>query len=289
MFVCLTEEEASHTASLWGVLSYPIGEARQEKPQTEGNSPSLRRVGSAKSHPSSRRSAGAPPDAATGPGSRGGLRKPRARGGHQARKREQTGERVAGAAFRKCLHSPSGPACGPPLRPGSGRTRPGPRANLAAPRLRRGAVGARGAPPRRSGPSPSYLGSGPSVGKSMAGGAGRAPASSPSASRPGASGLPPSIAGPARAAAQHAHRPSAPCSAPAAIAKESGSSPSRAEVPPRTPLQGAAPPLWRTGRAGVGVRVGWSWGCPAGTHHAGTRPALPGAPPRCPRDLSPLR
>lgn len=60
----------------------------------------------------------------------------------------------------------------------------------------------------RSDPSPSYLRSELSAGKSMAGGAATAPSPSPSSSRLRTPELPPCIAGRARAAAQPAGQPS---------------------------------------------------------------------------------
>lgn len=118
--------------------------------------------------------------------------------------------------------------------------------------------GRRGIP----GPSPSYLGSEPSAGNSMAGGVVTASAPSPSASRSRAPELPPSIARRARAEAQPARPPADPApphSGPVAPATGSGSSPSRGgkrAQAPRAPLAGAgaaassAPPVLQEERMG---------------------------------------
>lgn len=139
---------------------------------------------------------------------------------------------------------------GAPLKPGSSSC-PGPGANPESKWTEQG-EGRRGIP----GPSPSYLGSEPSVGKSIAGGAGKAPAPSPSASRSRPSELPPSIAGPARAAAQDTHQPAPPQSSGTPIAYESGSSLLEAEDWSKSPAPSLGGRAWRGLRPLPGA--GWT-------------------------------
>lgn len=151
------------------------------------------------------------------------------------------------------------------------------------------------------GPSPSYLGSEPSAGKSMAGGADRAPVASPSASRSRAPELPLSIARRARGRQPNPpNSPAPPHSAASAMPTNSEVAPRKAEVPPRRWDLLQAPPLPLPGGKDGLVRHGStpSAGTPMDCSSAGVQvgggagvlprpgrpwPALLGAPPRCPR------
>lgn len=122
------------------------------------------------------------------------------------------------------------------------------------------------------GPSPSYLGSEPSAGNSMAGGAGTASAPSPSAWRSRVPELSPSISRSARAATQPArhlaqHRLALHQRRPPPDAESSPSQGGRPAPAARAPPAGAGPIAGsalsrsleeRTGRSGAGTLVGSS-------------------------------